>query len=446
VVTGTAQLHRLPDGVPWWRRARVAAIWSFVLLLATTLLVGHRFHLPHGGGWVDTFAYARGASDFLLHPSHLYDAAVPQLHSPTPQNAFIYPPSGLIPFLPLVPVTRALGVAWTAELWSWIDMVALLAALALIARQLGAGVERTAWVLVGLMLCLPVLSDVDSGQVEGVILLLLALSWRAWPRPSSGVLLGAALALKPVAPWLLLLPLLMRRPRVTVTAVATLLLLNLPFLPFLGTGPASFYFFHFLPYMGTHVMQDAANLSVADVLQTWLGGVPMSHSARSPVSPLHSVLLVDVVLWTVRGAALLLLARELVLRRHAPLVLFAMALALVPLLGGTVWAHYYVFVLPAVLVLLTDRSVRVRRVTGLCVLACLLLNTMLDATTFHLAVYPVELTRDYSAANVLVVMQGVLMAVASVAVVLALGVARMPLHAGWRVRVARKPAAVAVAG
>ncbi|HXA28515.1 MAG TPA: glycosyltransferase family 87 protein [Candidatus Angelobacter sp.] len=426
-------------------RARVVAVWSFVLLLTTTLVVGHRFHLPYGHGWLDTYVYARGATDFLVHPSHLYDAAMPQLHSASAQNAFIYPPSALIPFLPLVPLTRGLGVAWTAELWSWIDMVSLLAALVLIARQLGIGAERTAWILAGLMLCLPVLSDVDSGQVEGVILLLLTLSWRAFPRPSSGVLLGAALALKPVAPLLLLLPLAMRRPRVTLVAVGTLLLLNVPFLPFLGAGPTSFYFLHFLPYMGTHVMQDVANLSVANLLQTWLGGIPMIPADPTSVSPLHSVLLVDVVLWTLRVAALLLLARELLLRRQPPLVLFAMALAMVPLLAPIAWAHYYVFVLPAVLVLLTGRSVRARWITGASVVGCMLLNTMLDASTFHLAMYPKDLAQDASAANVLTVLQGGLLAAASVAVVFALGLARQPAREASAVRVTRA-GAVAVPG
>lgn len=409
-------------------RVRIVLLWILVALLAVTLVVGHRFHLPRGHGWLDTYAYARSAADFVVHPGHLYDAAVPQLHSTAPQNAFIYPPSALIPFLAMVPLTRALGVAWSAEVWSWVDMVSLLAALTLIARQVGLGAERTGWVLVALMLSLPVLSEVDSGQVEGVVLLLLALSWRAWPRTSSGVLLGVALALKPVAPWLLLLPVAMRRPRVSLVAAATLVALNMPFLPLLGAGATDFYFLHFLPYMGTHVFHDVANLSVAGELQTWLGAA-----------------VGDVVLWTLRCAALLLVARELVVRRHPPLVLFAMALAAVPLLAPTAWAHYYVFVLPAVLVLLTARSTRVRRITGASLLAGMLLNAVLDAATFHLAVYPNDLVRDGSAANVLVVLQGSLLAVASVAVVAALGLARLPLRAESAARAA-PAAAVAVAG
>jgi alpha-1,2-mannosyltransferase len=410
-----------PVRIPPLRQWRGAAAWTFVALLVVTEAVGHRFHLPHSGSWLDTYVYARGASGFIAHPGALYDAAATQLHSASAQNAFIYPPSALLPFLPMVPVTRMLGVAWTAEIWTWVDCVALLAALVLVARQLGIGAERTAWLLAGLMLTLPVLAEVDSGQIEGVILLLLVLSWRAWPRPSSGVLLGAALALKPVAPWLLLVPLAMRRPRVTVAAVATLLALNVPFLPFIGSSATGFYLLHFLPYIGTHVMRDVANMSVANLLQTWIGGVPMIPAEHASISPLHSLAAVDVVLLALRGVAVVLFVRELRLRRHAPLVLFAMALAAVPLLAPTAWAHYYVFVLPAVLVLLTARSAPVRRITGACVVAVMLLNCMLDATTFHLAMYPIDLVHDRSAANVLSVMQDSLLALASVAVVFAVG-------------------------
>jgi len=408
------------------QRLRIAAPWTFVLLLLLTFVIGHRFHLPKHGEWLDTYAYARGASGFLLHPSNLYDAAVPQLHSLRAQNAFIYPPSALIPFLPLVPVTRGLGLAWTAEIWTWIDAVALLAALVLVARQLGMSAERTAWVVAALMLTLPVLSEVDSGQVEGVVLLLLVLSWQRFPRTSSGVLLGAALALKPVAPWLLLLPLALRRPRVTVAAVATLLVLNVPFLPFVGGSGTAFYFGQFLPWMGTHVIQDAGNMSLANLLQTWVGGVPMNPDHPATLSPLHSSTTVELVLLLVRGAALVLFARELLLRRHPPFQLFAMALAALPLLAPTAWAHYWVFLLPGVLVLLTDRSVRVAQVTGACIVACLLLNTMLDATTFHLAVFPGDLVPNRSAANVLSVLQDALLTVSSVVMVFALGLLRAP--------------------
>jgi len=408
------------------RRWRLAGAWAFVALLLVTEVVGHRFHLPRSGSWVDTYVYARSASGFVSDPGGLYDAATRQLHSASAQNAFIYPPSALLPFLPLVPVTRTLGVAWTAEIWTWIDGVALLAALVLLAHRLGMGAERTAWVLAGLMLTLPVLSEIDSGQVEGVILLMLVLSWRAWPHTSSGILLGGALALKPVAPWLLLVPLAMRRPRVTVAAVATLTVLNLPFVPLVGAQGMSFYLLHFLPFMGTHVMQDVANVSVANLLQTWLAGVPMMPSDHTAVSPLHSTVAAVLALLALRGAAIAVFARELWLRHQAPLVLFAMALAAVPLLAPTVWAHYDVFLLPAVLVLLTARSARVRRVTGACIAAVALLNCMLDATTFHLAMYPVDLARDRSAANVLTVVQDALLALASVVVVVGVGFARRP--------------------
>ncbi len=420
------QLHgSKPRALPG-QRVRVAVPWIFAVLLAVTEVVAHRFHLPRGHGWLDTYVYARSASSFLSHPSHLYDSAVGQLHSTSAQNAFIYPPSALAAFLPLVPITSRFGVAWTGELWSWIDTASLLVGLSLIAAQLSLGKERTGWVMAALLLCLPVLSEVDSGQVEGVIVLLLALSWRTWPRPSSGVLLGMALAVKPVAMPLLLVPLALRRPRAAVVAVMTFLLLNLPFLPLIGRDGVSFYVLHFAPYIGSHVMQDVANLSVANVLQTWVGGAPMRAADHTAASPLHSMVLAGIVLWTLRVTALALLARLLLQRRHPPLVGFAMALATVPLFAPTAWAHYHVFVLPAVLVLLTARSRQVRRLTIGALVASVLLNASLDIATFHLAPYPLDFARSTSLANVLVVLQGELLAIASVAVVFALGMVRLP--------------------
>jgi hypothetical protein len=326
-----------------------------------------------------------------------------------------------------------------------LDTAALLLGLTLIARQLSITMERTGWILVALLLSLPVLSEIDSGQVEGVILLLFALSWRAWPRTSSGVLLGLALAVKPVAPWLVLLPFALRRPRVAVAAAATFLLLNVPFLPFIGGNGVGFYVLHFLPYMAGHVMQDVANLSVANMLHSWLGGVPLIPADHVSLAPLHSMLLADVTLWMLRAAAVVLLARDLRQRRNPPVVPFAMALAAVPLFTPIAWPHYYVFVLPAVLVLLTARSVRVRRATWIAVLSSVVVNSVLDAATFHLAMYPIDLAHDRSAANALVVVQGELLAVACIAVVVALALVRLPSRVVWGAR-SSPPAVVAVAG
>jgi hypothetical protein len=431
VARGDVELYHSAGHTSRLHKVRVALPWIFMLLLAVTEVVAHWFHLPRDGRWIDTYVYAHSASTFLSHPTHLYDAAARQLHSTSAQDAFVYPPSALSAFLPFVPVTR-LGVTWTAELWSLIDTGALLLGLTLVARQLSMGLERTGWVLVLLLLSLPVLSEVDSGQVEGVIVLLLALSWRSWPRPSSGLLLGLALAVKPVALPLLLVPLVWGRARLAVVALATFLVLNVPFLPFIGRNGLAFYLLHFLPYMSAHVMQDVANLSVANLLRTWVGGIPMQAGDHGAVTPLHSMALAGIVLWTIRGTALILLARELVQRRHSPVVGLAMALAVVPVLAPTAWAHYDVFLLPAALVLLTAQSARVRRVTLGTLIACTLLNSELDIATFHLAPYPVDLSHSTDFANVLVVLQGAFLAVASVAVVVAVGTVRLPLYAARR--------------
>jgi hypothetical protein len=341
----------------------MALPWVGVGVVALAAVARHMHLMPVGNDWNDTFVYARAASEFLSHPSHLFDGAREQYTSDVARAAYIYPPSGLIAFVPLVPLTRTMGLAWTASLWSWIDTAAMLAGLILIPRQLGLRGERLGWAMLVVTISGPLLIEVSSGQVQGVVILLLALSWRSWPRPSSGLFLGLALAVKPISPLLLVAPLLLRRPRVTGIAAMTLLALNLAFLPLIGSDATSFYLFHYLPFLQGHVTHDVANLSLANLLQTWIGGRSLLPRDANGISPLHAMLLADVLLWAIRAALLLLWARELWRNRRPAIELFIITLAMVPLLSGMAWPHYYVFILPAVLLLLASPSPSLRKAT-----------------------------------------------------------------------------------
>jgi hypothetical protein len=420
-------------GARGWRgRALDVLPWALVVVAVVTVLLVDATHLPRGKGWRDVYVYARAASDFLGHPSHLYDGAHRQLDYPAPRATFIYPPSGLIPFLPLVPLTRA-GINVTAMLWSTVDMVALLAGLVLIGRQLGVRMRTLGWALLAFALCGPFLNELGSGQVQGVVILLLALSWRTWPRTSSGVLLGVAMALKPLLPVLFLVPLALRRWRVTVVAVAIFLALNLVFVPALGMSSTRFYVLDFLPYLQTHVMQDPANLSLPSVLDTWVGGVSPSPWDTRPLSPLHSMLLAGVLVWTVRGALLLMLARVLWQRSLPPLHMFILALTLVPILAATAWPHYFVFAMPAVLVLLASPLRTVRVATGATLALLAVATTVFDIMGPQLAPYPPDIrhVRHIVAGIGMLVHSQLLVALCVVAfVAVALGARRVGLRRG----------------
>jgi alpha-1,2-mannosyltransferase len=380
---------RLPDALPW----------MLIALLVGTVLVLGSPRVSGIAGWRDASVYAGAASNFLAHPSHLYDGAQQQINAPAPMAVYLYPPSGLIPFLPLVPLTRSLGVGASVTLWSCVDTVALLAGLALMGRQLGVRPRTLHWALLAVALTGPVLNEVGSGQVQGVVILLLALSWRSWPRASSGLLLGAAMAIKPVIPLLLLLPLALRRPRVSAVAIGTFVAVNLALVPFVGIGGMRFYVLHFIPYLQTHAMQDPADLSLGNVLGTWLGGTPLTPGDAGGVSPLHSALLAGIGVWVVRGALLLVLGHVLWRRSLPPPAVFAVTLALVPFLAATAWPHYFVFAVPALLLLLASPAPRVRAVTGGALVALAVITTVFDVLAPQLVPYPPDLSRVHTVAG-----------------------------------------------
>jgi alpha-1,2-mannosyltransferase len=402
---------RRGDG--WTSAALTALPWFLVLVAVTSVMVVNLRHLPHGMGWRDSYVYARAASNFLGHPSQIYDGARLQLTTVYPRATFIYPPAGLLAFMPLVPLTRTLGVPASAVAWSCIDVVALLAGLVLIGRQVGLRPRLLGWAVLAFTLTMPFLNELTSGQVQGVVILLLALSWRAFPRTSSGVLLGLAMAVKPVAPLLFLLPLLMRRPRVTLVAVGTFAAANAIFVPFMGLSAAGFYVIHFVPYLMSHVMVDPANLSLPYVLDVWAGGMQLEPWYSLSASPLHSMLLASALLWIIRGGVVLVLARAAWLRALPPVALFAAALALVPVMTSTAWPHYYLFLMPAVLVLLASPSLRLRVATGAVLAGSVITTTVLDIISPRLSPYPENVTVRHGASRMVVFVQSELMVLLS---------------------------------
>src|SRR5207302_1976653 len=77
-----------------------------------------------------------------------------------------------------------------------------------------------------------------------------------YPGRSSGVLMGLALALKPVAALVLLIPLLRRRPMVSLIAALTFIAVNLPFLPLVGWQHGEVYLTSVLPFLLGYVIHD----------------------------------------------------------------------------------------------------------------------------------------------------------------------------------------------
>jgi hypothetical protein len=329
---------------------RVAALVPFGIAFAGIAVVVWAVHrqivgMPTGSGWIDTYAYLDAVGKLFHSPVHLYDAARSQLTSAAAQRAFLYPPSALIPFLPLGLVQSAFGIATAASIWVIVDATALMVAVLLFSRQAHLGRWWTALVLLLACACSPTLLEIGSGQVNGVLLLLVALACRESGSRREALWLGLAVALKPVAPLLLLVPLCRRRYRNTLLAAGIAVGLNIVMLPLVGFGNEWFYVTTFLPFLGSHVVSDLNNLSPSNALQILLGGRPIAPSNPVVLGSLHAATLAA-LLGSAERLVIAGLALLAMFRTRSDLTAVAIALAVVPLMAATAWGHYYVLLLP----------------------------------------------------------------------------------------------------
>jgi hypothetical protein len=352
----------LPGGIPPRVRALLIAVaWAGILVGVSKLAIGHMLTMPTGRGWNDSYVYLGAASDFISHPTHLYDSAHGQVVSSFAQKTFVHPPSGLLPYLPLVPLVRLFGLPVAASVWTGIDTVALFAAVILAGRRFGLSWLTLSVATLLISLSQPVRWEIDSGQINGLVLLLFVLALLRMPRRDSGVLMGLALAVKPTAPIILLVPLLRRQPGITVVAVITLAILNLPFMFLIGVAAMAFYVEKVLPFFAGYPLHDGGNISLANVLQTWLGGGQLPRRTPFNISVPRGFEALA-VLWIVRVGVVLLWFRAAIDRRMDVAVAVALSLATVPVLSATIWPHYLVYVFPLALATLAASQFRVRAI------------------------------------------------------------------------------------
>jgi hypothetical protein len=350
-----------PDGIPPAVRRWIVVLFTLGFLAAVIkMLVRHMITMPDGvHHWNDSYIYLGAASDFIDHPSHLYDSAHLQVVRSWAQRTFVHPPSGVLPYLPLVPVLRAFGMPVAASVWSLVDTVALFGGLTLLARKLGLSWLVTTGAIMLIGLAQPARWEIESGQINGLVIALLMLAVVRMPRPDSGVLMGLALAFKPVSVIVLLVPLLRRQPWITVLAVITLALVNVPIVFLIGISVTLFYVGHVLPFFAGYALHDPNNISLPNVLQTFLGGgaLPRHRLFNAPVpGGIEAV----VVLWVLRIAVFALWLRATIERRLGAALAVALAMATVPFLSSTIWPHYLLYAMPLAFVTLSSKHVGIR--------------------------------------------------------------------------------------
>jgi arabinofuranan 3-O-arabinosyltransferase len=189
-------------------RPLIAAFWTLGLLSLGTNLVP----IVNGGQGYDTAPlwYAVRA---LLEGGEVYTAMG--------AGDLLYPPSALLMLLPL----GAFSLAWAGRLFFVVDLLTILLATAVLLHLFGLRWRGLpgAIALFGISLAWPVLFTLDAGNVNGPILLGLALFLLAVERghwTAAGISLGLTLALKPILAPLLIVIALYRRWRPLLVALA----------------------------------------------------------------------------------------------------------------------------------------------------------------------------------------------------------------------------------
>jgi arabinofuranan 3-O-arabinosyltransferase len=245
-------------------RPITSGLWALAILSLGTSLVP----IVNGGQGYDTAPlwYAVRA---LLEGGTVY----------TEEGAgdLLYPPSALLMLLPL----GALSLAWAGRLFFFVDLATILAATAILLAVFGLRWRGPsgAIALFAISLAWPVLFTLHAGNVNGPILLGLALFLLAATRglwTTSGIWLGLTLALKPLLAPLLIMFVLYRRWKPLGIAVAVPLLLSSVLL--LAAPETRHFFDRTLPLLLEGQNQEIQDVSIA------LASVAERFSIPDPVT------------------------------------------------------------------------------------------------------------------------------------------------------------------
>jgi hypothetical protein len=324
----------------------------------------------------------RGAHAYLTDPAHMYDAAadfLSRLHIIAPPgglDSFIGPPPLAALATPIALLPMNVGV----QVWTFIDAITMLIALALLYRMVAGRhpLARPAfWLVAGYFP--PLFADISAGQRGGVLLLgAMASIWLEARRPTlAGVAGGLVSALKyyPAAMVIGVSP--QHRVRYVVALAAAVVLVTVAsFLP-LGLSGAVFYYQHvLLPSLASY-NPDCAYDSVRTLLMRTIGGEQYAQPSGAGyvlvTSPLH-LPQVALVLSYVSAVAFAGAAAWAAWRSGwNPAYGMSVGFALGALIPNEVWPYQWLPLLPLVL-LLVVRGIEQRKVRLLVLLGVFLLG------------------------------------------------------------------------
>lgn len=333
-------------------------------------------------GGIDFKAYYL-AAHLLQRGENLYDIkaqeeAMISFGLPINDSLYIYPPLLAILFLPLT----ALSLGQAAQVWFLFNLALYGLTLAILVKSTGLDIlkEKIAPLILLAFLFAPVLFTLYKGQINIVILFLLALTYWFYQRGNLawvGVSLACATMIK-VVPGLLILYFLWKR-EYTLASATTIAIGLMVVIGLLVAGlPPHLTFLHSVLPALARPRPNPSNLSLAGFFSLLLVENPFTPSLIDSPSLWRSLALL--------ASSLLLTLTFLVCARHAPRAGLEISLfvAAMPLIAQIGWVDFYVLLLLPYVVLvkhLLERRSRVQ--ASLAVLSFILLNSprLLDLWT-----------------------------------------------------------------
>lgn len=329
---------------------------------------------------IDAESMWEGANAYLHNPSHMYDAAASSLERlhiiplAGGLDAFVSPPAVAALGAPVALLPKQIGV----QVWTAIDVAAMLLALFILYRTIGSR-HRLAkplfWLGAGYFP--PVFADLVAGQRGGVLLVgAMASIWLEKHRPAvAGAVGGLAAALKYYPAAMIIGPRPAHRFRYAIALGATAVVVtSLSFIP-LGPGGAISYYQHvLLPSLASH-NTDCAYDSVRTLFTRTVGDEGWTYGAGTITlpSPLHSH---GLALFLSYLSALLFAGGAVWAAWRSgwnPPYGMSLGFALGALIPNEVWPYQWLPLLPLIL-LLAVRALEQRRALTLGLLAVFLLG------------------------------------------------------------------------
>jgi hypothetical protein len=261
-------------------------------------------------------------------PLYQAEIDIPRLGWP-----YVYPPLLAQAFIPFASYGSAWWLLTTISLTGW------LGSLGAILWGLGGPVwksTRLEWrpvVLAGLVLWPAVLFDVLAGQVQLPLLALLTASWLALGARharTAGVLLGLAIAIKPLPAMAVLILLAARQWQAAITTIAVAAVLLVASFSLVGWEQAVTYAFQAAPALDRFMTGNPSNRSLAMTVQLlgleapgWLGrGLSVALLTTGTVAAL---------LWKPSGRQAMALAVTVFLLANPVLLPYHLVLAYLPI-------------------------------------------------------------------------------------------------------------------